>query len=61
MLLALLAACNQVYGLTATQLPPPDAPVTCPPLGTAPMFAPLESVLDRVREADGLTFESDGD
>lgn len=28
---------------------------------TAPVLAPLESVLERVREADGLTFEYEGD
>src|ERR1051326_8819286 len=28
---------------------------------TAPVFAPLETMLDRMREADGLTFESEGD
>src|SRR5689334_8337758 len=28
---------------------------------TAPMFAPFESILDRVREADGLTFDFEGD
>jgi len=27
---------------------------------TAPVFAPLESVLDRLREADGLAFDYDG-
>jgi hypothetical protein len=28
---------------------------------TAPVFAPLETMLDRIREAEGLTFESEGD
>jgi hypothetical protein len=28
---------------------------------TAPVFAPLESVIERMREADGLAFETDGD
>jgi hypothetical protein len=28
---------------------------------TAPVFAPLESVLDRLREADALAFDYDGD
>ena len=28
---------------------------------TAPVFAPLDSMLDRMREAEGLTFESEGD
>jgi hypothetical protein len=28
---------------------------------TVPVFAPLESMLDRLREADGLAFEYDGD
>ncbi len=28
---------------------------------TAPVFAPLENVLERLREADGLAFEYDGD
>ena len=31
------------------------------PFLTAPVFAPLESVLDRLREADGLAFDYDGD
>jgi hypothetical protein len=38
-MLALLAACNQVYGLEPTQLPNHDAaPSECPPVGTAPRF-----------------------
>jgi hypothetical protein len=28
---------------------------------TVPVFAPLESILDRLREAEGLAFEYDGD
>ena len=28
---------------------------------TAPVFAPIESVLERLREADGLAFDYDGD
>ena len=28
---------------------------------TAPVFAPIETMLDRMREAEGLTFESEGD
>jgi hypothetical protein len=33
-------------------------PVTCL---TAPVFAPLESLLERLREADTLSYESEGD
>jgi hypothetical protein len=28
---------------------------------TGPVFAPLESMLERLREADGLAFDMDGD
>jgi len=28
---------------------------------TAPVFAPLETVMERLREADGLAFETEGD
>jgi hypothetical protein len=28
---------------------------------TSPVFAPLESLMERLREADGLTFETEGD
>jgi len=67
----LLAECGQLIRRLIAGLSMPDWPegarraITVsigPILGlTAPMIAPLESVLDRVREADGLTFESEGD
>ena len=67
----LLAECGQLIRRLVAGLSMPDWPegarraitVSIGPIVglTAPMFAPLESVLDRVREADGLTFESDGD
>ena len=38
-------ACNQVYGLEATILPPPDAPFTCPAIGETPTFSQLEQHL----------------
>ena len=28
---------------------------------TAPVFAPLDSIMERLREADGLAFETEGD
>ena len=28
---------------------------------TSPVFAPLETVMERLREADGLAFETEGD
>jgi hypothetical protein len=28
---------------------------------TSPVFAPLETVIERLREADGLAFETEGD
>ncbi|MDQ3336106.1 MAG: hypothetical protein M4D80_13135 [Myxococcota bacterium] len=40
--LAGLCACNQVYGLEQTRLPPPDAPYACPEIGApAPVFSRL--------------------
>jgi hypothetical protein len=36
--LGLLCACNAWYGLDDTEIAPRDAPVTCPPIGTAPAF-----------------------
>ena len=37
-----LCACNQVYGLDQTRLPPPDAPYACPAFGApAPIFSRL--------------------
>lgn len=51
-LLALLAACNQVYDLAPTVArdaryfdAPIDAPYRCPPVGTPPLFAPTLSQL----------------
>lgn len=35
-----ICACNQIYELEPTRLPPPDAPYACPPLGgAAPEFS----------------------
>jgi hypothetical protein len=39
LLVVALASCNRVFGLTRTELPPPDAPPSCPALGTLPQFA----------------------
>ena len=67
----LLAECGQLIRRLVAGLLMPDWPegarraitVSIGPIVglTAPMFAPLESILDRVREAEGLTFESEGD
>jgi hypothetical protein len=67
----LLQECGQLIGRIAAGLSMPDWPegarraITIslgPIVGlTAPVFAPFESLLDRVREADGLTFDFDGD
>lgn len=56
--LALLGACNSVFGLHDTQLPPPDAPPSCPMTGV-PRFsrnvhqAYLQSCADYTDSADG--------
>ena len=67
----LLEECGQLIRRIAARLSMPDWPegarraITVslgPIMGlTAPMFAPFESILDRVREADGLTFDFEGD
>lgn len=67
----LLAECGQLIRRLVAGLSMPDWPegarraitVSIGPIVglTAPMFAPLESMLERMREADGLTFEGEGD
>lgn len=67
----LLAECGQLISRLVAGLAMPDWPegarraITVsigPILGlTAPVFAPLESLLDRLREVDGLTFDFEGD
>jgi hypothetical protein len=67
----LLAECGQLIRRLVAGLSMPDWPegarraitVSIGPIVglTAPVFAPLETMLDRMREADGLTFESEGD
>jgi hypothetical protein len=67
----LLAECGQLIRRLVAGLSMPDWPegarraitVSIGPIVglTAPVFAPLESMLDRMREAEGLTFEAEGD
>jgi hypothetical protein len=67
----LLAECGQLIRRLVAGLSMPDWPegarraitVSIGPIVglTAPVFAPIESLLDRIREAEGLTYESDGD
>lgn len=67
----LLAECGQLIRRLVAGLSMPDWPegarraitVSIGPIVglTAPVFAPLETMLDRIREAEGLTFESEGD
>ena len=67
----LLAECGQLIRRLVAGLSMPDWPegarraITVsigPIIGlTAPVFAPLETLLDRMREAEGLTFEAEGD
>ena len=67
----LLAECGQLIRRLVAGLSMPDWPegarraitVSIGPIVglTAPVFAPIESMLDRMREAEGLTFESEGD
>jgi hypothetical protein len=67
----LLAECGQLIRRLVAGLSMPDWPegarraitVSIGPIVglTAPVFAPLETMLDRMREADGLAFESEGD
>jgi hypothetical protein len=66
-----LAECGQLIRRLVAGLSMPDWPegarraitVSIGPIVglTAPVFAPLETMLDRMREAEGLTFESEGD
>ena len=66
-----LAECGQLIRRLVAGLSMPDWPegarraitVSIGPIVglTAPVFAPLESMLDRIREAEGLTFEAEGD
>jgi hypothetical protein len=67
----LLGECGQLIRRLAAGLSMPDWPegarrainVTLGPIVglTAPVFRPLESALDKWREADGLAFDYDGD
>jgi hypothetical protein len=67
----LLAECGQLIRRLVAGLSMPDWPegarraitVSIGPIVglTAPVFAPIETMLDRMREAEGLTFESEGD
>ncbi|HKO16947.1 MAG TPA: hypothetical protein VJU87_11960 [Gemmatimonadaceae bacterium] len=67
----LLAECGQLIRRLVAGLSMPDWPegarraitVTIGPIVglTAPVFAPLDSLLERMREADGLAFETEGD
>ena len=67
----LLAECGQLIRRLVAGLSMPDWPegarraitVSIGPIVglTAPVFAPLESMLDRSREAEGLAFEAEGD
>lgn len=67
----LLAECGSMIRRLAAGLAMPDWPegarrainISLGPIAglTAPVFAPLETVLERVREADGLAFEYEGD
>ena len=67
----LLGECGQLIRRLVAGLSMPDWPegarraITVslgPVVGlAAPVFAPLESLLDRLREADGLAFDNEGD
>ena len=67
----LLVECGQMIRRLVAGLSMPDWPegarraITIsigPIMGlTAPVFAPLETVMERLREADGLAFETEGD
>ena len=67
----LLSECGQLIRRLVAGLSMPDWPegarraisVSLGPIVglTAPVFAPLESVLERLREADGLTFDCEAD
>jgi hypothetical protein len=65
----LLAECSQLIGRLVAGLNMPDWPegarraisVSLGPIAgiTAPVFAPLEAIVERLREAEGLAFEAD--
>jgi len=67
----LLVECGQIIRRLVAGLSMPDWPegsrrainVSLGPIVglTAPVFAPLESMLERLREADGLAFDTEGD
>ena len=67
----LLAECGQLIRKLVAGLSMPDWPegarraisISISPIVglTAPVFAPLEGVMERMREADGLAFETEGD
>jgi hypothetical protein len=67
----LLGECGQLIRRLVAGLAMPDWPegarraitITLSPVAdlTAPVFAPLESLLDRLREADALAYETEGD
>jgi hypothetical protein len=67
----LLAECGQLIRRLVAGLSMPDWPEGArraisisigPIVGiTAPVFAPLETMMERLREADGLAFETEGD
>jgi hypothetical protein len=67
----LLDECGQLIRRLAAGLNMPDWPegarrsisISLGPIAgiTAPLFAPLEAILERLREAEGLAFEAEGD
>ncbi len=67
----LLVECGQLIGRLVAGLNMPDWPegarraisVSLGPIAgiTAPVFAPLEAIVERLREAEGLAFEVEGD
>jgi hypothetical protein len=67
----LLDECGQLIRRLVAGLNMPDWPegarraisVSLGPIAgvTAPVFAPLEAILERLREAEGLAYEADGD
>ena len=67
----LLGECGQLINRLAAGLSMPDWPegsrraitITLEPAAgmSSPVFAPLESLLERLREADALSYEYDGD
>jgi hypothetical protein len=67
----LLLECGQVIRKLVAGLSMPDWPegarraitISIAPIAglTAPVFAPLETMLEKMREADGLAFDTEGD